>query len=518
MVNPFDFIIVGSGMGGASVAHGLVNHGYRVLMVERGSPITESSACHSARDIFINRKFMPEETWLDNTGKEFQPGTYYNLGGNTKFYGAALFRFRPEEFDAIHYPDGVSPAWPISYDDLAPYYQQAETLFQVAGDHSQDPTEPYRIESYPFKPVSHEPAIDQLVGRLRALGFGPGPIPLGVNKDAWLKQGQHPWDAYPNPSNQDKSQPGKLDAESALIDHLRDKPNFTLVTDCQVKKLVANDEGAITEIQCLLGKAQQPTVYKAKHFILSAGAVNSAALLLASANDRYQNGLANSSGLVGCNLMNHVCSALMSVHPLKKNSSVYQKTVTVNAFNKITNDRPYPLGNIQLLGKVSGQILKAQMPWVPVGILNQLAQRSVDWYIMSEDLPDAENRVRLTKEGKIQVDFTSNNLSTHKALMASAKSMLRSVGYPILLSKAFDKSTLSHQCGTAKFGVNPAESVLNTDCRSWDHKNLSIVDASFFPSSGTLNPALTIAAQGLRVADRLHLSRAVATSKETFAY
>jgi choline dehydrogenase-like flavoprotein len=226
--------------------------------------------------------------------------------------------------------------------------------------------------------------------------------------------------------------------------------------------------------------------------------VNSAAVLLASG----ESGVANRSGAVGGHFMNHNCSAVLAIDPRTINDSVYQKTLGINDFYLDDGRGGPPLGNIQLLGRVTAPILKASIPRAPEWALDLMSRRSVDWYAMSEDLPSPESRV--TVEGaQIRLDWRRSNWSAHEGLVKAFKERLRAAGYPIVLSKPFDRRTPSHQCGTVRIGSNPATSPLDPYCRAWDHPNLFVVDASCLPTSAAVNPSLTIAAQALRVADHI---------------
>jgi choline dehydrogenase-like flavoprotein len=239
--------------------------------------------------------------------------------------------------------------------------------------------------------------------------------------------------------------------------------------------------------------------------VSAGGAVNSAALLLRSANDRHPAGLANSSGLVGRHYMVHNNTALVAVDPRHRNPTVFQKTIAINDFYRAGADPsfPFPMGNLQPVGKVQAAMLAGSVPAAPKRLLAAVASHSVDWWVMSEDLPDPANRVTLASDGRIRIHWRPNNLAAHERLLAAAKRMLRRAGYPILLHQTMGIETNSHQCGTLRFGHDPAASVLDPWCRAHDLENLYVVDASFFPSSTAVNPALTIAAQALRAADQI---------------
>ncbi len=234
---------------------------------------------------------------------------------------------------------------------------------------------------------------------------------------------------------------------------------------------------------------------------VACGAVNSALLLLRSANSAHPNGLANGSGLVGRNYMVHNNTALMAVDPLHKNPTIFQKSMAVNDFYFNGPDFNYPMGNIQLLGKLQAGMLTAAVPLVPHPILQGMANRSVDWWVMSEDLPDPDNRVTLGADDSVRVRWKPNNRVAHEKLIAAAKQMMQRAGYPFVAVQRMGIDTNSHQCGTLRFGEDPAASVLDPYCRTHEIENLYVVDSSFFPSSAAVNPALTITAQALRVAE-----------------
>jgi len=237
--------------------------------------------------------------------------------------------------------------------------------------------------------------------------------------------------------------------------------------------------------------------------VSACGAVNSAVLLLRSASAQHPRGLANSSGLVGRNYMVHNNSAMMAVNPFARNPTVFQKTMAVNDYYFGGDDFAYPMGNIQLLGKLQAGMLAASQPLVPKPLLGEMAQRSVDWWIMSEDLPDPNNRIELAPDGGIRVYWKANNLVAHERLIKAAVMMMRRAGYPFVFIERMGIATNSHQCGTARFGHDPSASVLDSYCRTHDVENLYVMDSAFFPSSSAVNPALTIAAQALRVGERV---------------
>jgi choline dehydrogenase-like flavoprotein len=482
-----DVVIIGSGMGGATLAAALAPTGLRILILERGEYLHPSAQDRDAAAIFGDGAFRCDEDWLDGSDRPFNPGNYYNVGGNSKFYGAALIRYRETDFAPVKHAGGATPGWPIAYADLEADYQAAEQLYAVRGTVDEDPTEPAHSGDYLHGPIPDEPDISALRARLTAAGLHPSSIPLGVDLAGWLAAGQTTWDAYPNTCG------AKMDAETCGLKEALAHPNVELRTGCRVTRIQAGANAQIESITVDCGGRSERI--ETQIIVVAAGAVQTAALLLASANDNWPGGLANSSGQVGRNFMNHNCSALVALHPLRRNRAVYQKTLMVNDFYLASEGEP-PLGNVQMLGKITGPILAANSK-LPSWLAGWITARSFDFYAMSEDLPNPDSRVTL-KDGQIKLDWQRSNWDAHQMLVAKLKSALRRAGFPVVLSQAFDRRTPSHQCGTARMGADLQTSVVDTFCRSHDHKNLFIVDASVLPTSAAVNPALTIAALALR--------------------
>jgi choline dehydrogenase-like flavoprotein len=490
-----DIVIIGSGIGGATIAAGLAPTGAGITILEAGGHIEDRPENRDQRAIFQRGYFRPKETWYEEGGAGFNPGNYYYVGGNSKFYGAVLTRYRREAFEEIQHREGVSPAWPFPYDELEPWYSRAEQIYQVRGALGQDPTEPAHSEPYPFPPVPDEPPIAELRSRLKRAGVHPYSLPLGIDLDRWLERGQTPWDAHPH------SFDGKMDAETAALSIALQHPNVSLVTGAKVTRLETEPDGSRINQIHYTHNGEQRTL-SPRLAILSAGAVQSSVLLLRSANARHPKGLANSSDQVGRNFMNHNSSAVLAVSPTFRNTSVYQKTFGFNDFYLSDGKGGPPLGNVQLLGRVSGPILKANLQAIPEWLLSQISTRAVDFYAMSEDIPHPESRVMVDGE-RIVLKWTRTNWNAHLDLVAKLKSILKDCGFPFVFSRAFDKRTPSHQCGTVRIGNDPSTSPLDIYCRAFDHPNLFVVDASFLPTSAAVNPALTIAAQALRVAEHI---------------
>ena len=494
----YDFIIVGTGMGGGTLAYALRDSGARVLLIERGDFLPREPQNWQVSAVFADARYKPEENWIDaSNGQAFKPGVHYYVGGNTKVYGAALPRLRRQDFAELEHEGGTSPAWPIRYEDLEPYYNLAEALFFVHGKAGDDPSEPPRTAPYPYPEVAHEPAIAALIDKLRAQGLQPFCLPMAIDLGAGGRCIRcSTCDGFPCQVH------AKGDAELRCVRPALADKNIELWTNTRARR-VLGDSGGKRAVAVELERRGERLQVRGDKIILACGAVNSAILLLQSADARHPAGLANASGLLGRNYMAHNNTALTAVAPFKRNPTVFQKTMAVNDFYFGDDDFAFPMGNVQLLGKLQAGMLSAAKPYLPKAMLAAMAKRSVDWWVMSEDLPDPENRVFLDSGGKIQVRWRANNRVAHQQLIKRAARMMREAGYALVFSETLGIETNSHQCGTARFGDDPAASVLDPFCKAHQLENLYVVDSSFFPSSTAMNPALTICAQALRVADHL---------------
>ena len=486
-----DIIIIGSGMGGATTAYALAPTGASILILDKGAQLPARPENRDARAIFQRGFFRPQENWYDSAGKPFNPGNYYVHGGNSKFYGAVLARYRAEDFDGIAHADGDAPAWPFRYGELAPWYDRAEKLFQVRGSLGEDPTEPAHGTPYEFAPVPDEPAIAKVRERLKAIGLHPFSLPLGVDIERWLSHGKQPWDAFPD------ARSGKMDAETCALLPALTYENVRIESGAEVKRLLTGADGKRIEAVEFVQNGETRTL-AAKLVVLAAGAVRSSAVLLASSPQ----GLANRSGLVGRHFMNHNLTAMLAFDPRFRNDSVYQKTFGVNDFYLSDGKGGPPLGNVQLLGRVSGAILKSDLKRVPEFVLERLSRHTIDFLIMSEDLPDPASRVRLDGD-RIVLEWKRSNMTAHHGLKKRMGAALRQAGFPIVLTHLFDRRTPSHQCGTIRIGADSTTAPLDPFGRAFDHPNLFVCDASTLVTSAAVNPSLTVAAMALRTADHI---------------
>ena len=504
-VEHYDVIIIGTGAGGGTLAKKLADSGKKILILERGDFLPREKENWDTEEVFLKSRYKAKEAWLDKNDKEFQPGTHYCVGGNTKMYGAALLRMREEDFGEVKHHDGTSPAWPLSYSDLKPWYTEAEKIYEVHGERQSDPTEPEENEPYPKPPLVHEPRIQELFDDVTRLGLKPFPLPVGVNlKDK--SQGElvlDRFDGFPDPTE------SKSDSHIVGIKPAVKSKKVHLLTNVFAEKLVTNESG--TEIKKVIAeKDGEQTEFNADVVVVACGAVNSAALLLRSANNKHPDGLANRSGVVGRNYMAHNNSALLAISK-KPNPTKFGKTFAINDYYFGADDFDYPLGHIQMLGKSDPVMFREEAPsFTPDYPLEFMAEHALDFWLTSEDLPDPENRVTLTESGQIRLSYTENNLEGHNRLIKKLKWILRNSGCEpsllpnsLYLGKKIPLAGTAHQCGTVRFGTDPETSALDTMCRAHDVENLYVVDGSFFPSSSAVNPGLTIMAMALRVGDHL---------------
>ena len=501
MAAGYDVVIIGSGAGGATVARSLAPTGARILILERGEAVPREAENWSPTAVWRDLRYRAADRWFDERGDAFTPYTHYCVGGNTKFWGSVLYRLRREDFGELQHRGGMSPAWPIDYDTLAPYYDRAEALFGVRGQAGVDPTDPPR-GPFPHPPVPHAPAVQALVDDLRRLGLHPSHLPLGV-----LDPGGATGCVLCNTCNSFPCRLGaKSDAEVCCIEPAVRHANVELWTRSVARRLVTDPSGARVVAVEMERDGQQVRV-EAGLVVVSCGAANSAALLLRSASDRHPEGLANSSGLVGRRYMAHLATMMQAFHPFRRNDTVFQKTVAINDYYFGGPGTAYPLGHIQSQGRTHGVMAKVVgdtiVPGIPLAAYEAWVARGVDWLAMSEDLPNPQNRVVLGTGGRLELHYTPNNVAAHDQLVGEAKRMLKRLGFWVVMSHSHKTRNTTHQCGTLCFGHDPRASVLDPFCRTHDVANLFVVDASFFPSSAAVNPGLTIVAQALRAADHI---------------
>jgi choline dehydrogenase-like flavoprotein len=497
----YDVIIIGTGAGGGTMAHALADTPARILLLERGDFVPQEEENWNPSAVWKQLRYQTDEQWLDERGRPFRPYTHYCVGGNTKFWGSVLYRLRRQDFDAVEHLDGTSPPWPIDYATLEPYYEQAERLYHVRGRDGLDPTEPPR-SPFPHDAVPHATGMERLAAELRLQGLHPSPLPLGV-----MRPGEVDGCLLCNTCNSFACRiHAKSEADVCCVRPAVRRPNVTLWTNTRAHRLIMDPSGrrvAGVEVE----RGGQMSTVGAPLVIVSCGAINSAALLLRSADAAHPAGLANSSGLVGKRYMAHLATMISGFDRRQKNDTVFQKTLAINDYYFTHPKSAHPLGQIQSQGRTAGVTLKSAAPWyakgLPLSWYEWWASGAVDWLVMTEDLPRVENQVTVTRDGRIRLEYRPNNVKAHRRLVVETMRILKRLGlWPIVKHSLGSKNT-THQCGTLCFGADPRTSVLDPFCRTHDIDNLFVVDASFFPSSAAVNPGLTIAAQALRVAEHI---------------
>lgn len=563
MPSVYDAIVVGTGAGGGAVALHLAKAGKKILILERGSFMPQEKLNWDTNAVFLDNRYHTKETWQDKDGKELHPQQAYFVGGQTKVYGAAMFRMRAEDFGVIRHKGGVFPPWPISYGDMEPYYTKAEELYHVHGDlgtapwipggfgSSFDPTEPFHSKKYPYPALPNEPHMQSIEDAVRKLGIKTFPMPLGLKRndaDPFASKCIRcdTCDAYPCLVH------AKSDADINCIREILTLPNVTLMTNSRVTRLLTNSTGtAVTEVEVVHAgsgaQSNHTATYAAGIFALCAGAVNSAVVLLASANDKHPTGLANGSDQVGRNFMYHQADALLAL-TTERNEDSYTKTWGTNDFYLRDSDPayPFPLGQVQPIGSFHHEMMRGDAPgFTPGFVLEGLKRYAMPWWLTTEDLPDPENRVTIhnttplsadnrqpgvpgphpsgdtgrTNEAdsvtdaapkRIQLSYTPNNVESFGRLKDRWVDVLKRAGHAttsLPLHAYFKKRIpiegVGHQNGTCRMGTDPASSVLDVNCKTHELDNLYVVDASFFVSASAVNPSLTIIANAIRIAEHI---------------
>ena len=508
----FDVIIIGSGAGGGTLARQLAPSGKNILILERGDWLKREAENWDATAVFVQNRYVSADTWYDRDGRPFQPQVHYFVGGATKMFGAALYRLRQRDFGELRHYDGISPAWPITYDELEPYYARAEQMYHVHGLRGHDPTEPPASGPYPCEPVSNEPRIQRLFDDLTTAGYHPFPAPCAVMMDERNMAYStcircQTCDGFPCLVH------GKSDAEVVAVRPALEFPNVTLLRNARAVKLETNTEGtAVTEVVAEVGGERE--TFRGDIVVVSCGAANTAKLLLMSTNDKHPNGLANGSDQVGRNYMFHNSQAVLAISR-EPNLTIFQKTISLNDFYFGMDGFDYPMGNIQMTGKSLRPMYRGEKPFetalAPLGLLGEVAGHAVDFWLTTEDLPDPENRITVDKAGNLTLDYTPNNQVPKQMLYDKLKSMLGRLGmHPehliprnIYMKTDIPIAGCAHQAGTCRFGTDARSSVLDTNCKAHELDNLYVVDTSFFVSIGAVNPSLTAIANAIRVGDHL---------------
>jgi choline dehydrogenase-like flavoprotein len=489
----YDLIIVGTGAGGGTLARKLAPTGKKILVLEQGKFLDKESSELVDTEVFKKEQYHAPEQWIDRDGEPFSPQTSYAVGGNTKVWSGVLMRMRDRDFEEVQHQDGISPAWSLKYQDFEPYYTEAEQLYQAHGKLGDDPTEPAHSQDYVFPAVAHDSYIEQVSQGLRSQGLHPSYLPIGLGDQ------------------------GRTDSEDSGITPALKRETVTFKDSAQVVCLHTNLSG--TEIRAVQAKINgQAYLFFSNIVVLACGAINSAALLLRSQNEKHPNGLANGSGLVGRNLMKQQLSVVVQ-WMTAANSGLFQRTLGVNDFYWGEEGYPYPMGHVQNSGGILQDVIFSEAPPIFSAIarnlpefgLRQLATHSIGWWLQTEDLPHPDNRVELSRD-RVRLRYAPSNTEAHDRLVYRWIDVLKSLEamQPNMFNRLGSHprsempiQVVAHQCGTCRFGDDPKTSVLDLNCRSHEIDNLYVVDSSFFPSSASVSPGLTVVANALRVGDYL---------------
>ncbi len=464
----YDAIIIGSGAGGAACAYNLVQAGKRVLLLEKGGHLPTDGSTLDVQQVFGEERFKNKEPWQNANNKTLTPGEYYNVGGKTKWYGAALLRFAPHEFSAD--TDFQCLGWPISYADMEPFYAQAEQLLQI--NH-----------------FDHEPQLDRLIKRITQANksWRVESLPLGLKKDILehADEAKH-FDGFASPGAY------KADAEQNLLSHLADNRLFQLLPHKEVSILLSDEQhpAKISGVCSTDGEN-----HYADKVILAAGAMSSPRIL-----QKYlqQNGLdktLSSAPLVGAHFKLHLNSALLgfSLFPQR---DVLRKTAI------FFNDS-FPHSSVQCLGWMDGEILSTQLPqWLPKFIVNTLGTRAYGFFVTTEDGSSQDNLIIGGQGDLPKLDYEPNRIpasvAEHHAVTNAFKTRLLSAGL-FGVSQRMGLVATAHALGSMVTGNDPAHSVVDAHGKVHGFDNLYVADGSVLPRSSRVNPGLTIYAWGLRL-------------------
>lgn len=465
-----DFLIVGSGAGGSAAALVLVEAGYRVLMIERGPRLPEDGSTTDVKTVLREGHFKSKESWRDAEGEALIPEEYFNLGGKTRWYGAALLRYTPDEFGGDE-TQQLLP-WPLDYAELEPYYRQAEQLLGV-------------------QVRDAEPDLQRMIESLRQADWQVDPLPLGLSPALDQRQPLDTlFDGFALPDGL------KADAQARFLDRLRGRENFTLLTDSTVAALLPD---TATALRIAGVKLADGRVFLASTVLLAAGALHSPRLLqrylAANALDRS---LASAS-LVGRHFKRHILTAVLSFS-LRVQTDRVRKT-------RLLTHPDFGRSSVQPLGGwVDREIVRMTIPsFVPGFIREWFARRAYGFFLQTEDGSSAANRVIATANQPPQLHYSARSLpqwAEHGRFVAAFMWALLKTGR-LPFKQSIPLAGTAHACGTLLMGTNPMTSVVDSEGCVHGMHNLYVVDGSVLPRSGRMNPALTIYALALRVATRL---------------
>jgi len=478
-----DAIVIGSGAGGSTLAYQLSQYGFRVLVIERGDFLRPDRRQGSN----AVGKYMYH---IVKSGEE----TSCFVGGETKFYGAALYRMRESDFNAVEHENGISPAWPISYSELEPYYERAERLYHVHGSSAGDASEPPRAAPFPHPPIEHAPIVAKLVKRIEQSGTPVSSIPRGLDYGPTGKcvlcstcDGHYcQIDA-------------KMDAEIAALRPALATGNVRLMTNANCARVLTTRDGSrVTGVSVQhLGREQE--IY-ADIVAVCAGLRGSASLLRRSRTQRHPDGLGNATGCLGRYLAGHSAGVVFPIAGWKRVPPTHTKTFAINGYYNCAPGWPYPSGVIQISGQMP---FWEEAPTLMRPLAHFIGTRAFMCFYMTEALPTRETGLMFDGDEIASCLPPVHNLKTFNKLHDLAVGVFRGSGYLVFARRRPPR--VWHEVGTARFGNDPASSVVDPTCQVHGIEGLFVVDASVLPSAGAVNTALTIVALALRAGD--HISR-----------
>jgi choline dehydrogenase-like flavoprotein len=485
----YDAVVVGSGFGGATTAYKLARAGARTLLIERGGWVERDDADWDAGQILLRKRYMSETPVNVSLYGGDRPQEYLNesVGGMSVFYGGASLRLRENDFER----------WPIGYTNLSAYYDEAEVLLNVHGSSGDDPYEPARSSAYPAKPVSLTAPAERIHEAARSLGHRPFQIPLAIN----FSDQTRPTcilcttcDGYPCriEAKNDLTTTVLQDAQAAGLE---------IVANCVATSYRWRGE-KVEAIGCVDRISGETVEYTADTFVLSAGAINSPAILLRSGLD---------GPFVGRYLMRHCNVIITCVFPYQTNPdrTFHKQTCLTDFYEQQRTETGAAVGVIQDIYTPDPVVMKAHAPWWGKSVIGLTHRYMQNLLCVAEDEPQEQNRVTLSQEldaydqqiAHISHDYTEADKARSNILAQGAKAILQEAGGRFPYRYLID--TFSHGVGSVRMGSSQDESALDTNCRLRSMDNLYVVDGCFMPTSGGVNPSLTIAANGLRVGDHL---------------
>lgn len=484
----YDAVIVGSGLGGSTMALRLAQAGRRVLVVERG-------------DWY---RFKPGATQNDYLYDILGPTDDISyVGGRTKFYGAALYRNRESDFREVQFETGVSPAWPFGYDELEPYYAEAEKLYRVHGSPNGDPSEPRRAAAYPYPPLPHDPAVAKVIQRLEAKGTPAAPIPRGLD--------QGPGGACVMCAGCDVHvcyRDAKMDAETAALRPALATGLVDLMTLTECERVLLTPDGKRAEGVLLNRNGQQHRVL-AETVIVAAGTPHSAALLRRSRTDQHKEGVGNNAGQLGKHVGAHSTGTVFPMISLGRLGARHTKTFGLNLWYDGAKDWPYPLGVAQIAGQVPLWRMAGKLKQP---IVKEMAEHSLTVIHMTEALPDEGTGWSFDGDRIGAYTPPRHQAKTYQKMRDLTAKAFEKAGYPVI--RAPRPVAFWHETGSVVMGVNEKKSVVDAQGAVHGVSGLYVADASVLPTAGALNTGLTIIAVAMRTGDAI-LGKLGARKRET---